>query len=244
MRFLNILALLSLIFIITIGFNLYIFTLPFPEQFFNKLNGILLNLSYSYSVGYITYLFSAYYPQKKKERQKRAKLKIYVDTFFHRTNLAISSYKYTIEWTGNYMDRINDKDLYTLSEYISLRNYINEIRDNKRHECCEAIEREFLDFKLYLSGFEEYLTPKQDSALTSTIMLIDQRDIRKIMSQLEKHLIKEKDTSHETLTWESISKSQKELAQLELLFLNHIESIQPIIQLLWKSFKNNEESIV
>lgn len=237
MKVLNILAILSLVFIITIGFDLYIFKLPLSNHFFNKLNTVLLNLSYSYIVGYVTYLFSAYFPQKSKTFQKREKIKMYVNTFFHRTNFSIANYKSTMEWTKSFIDKINDPHSYSLSDYLSTRNEIFQIRNNKRIECCEIIERELSDFKVLISGFEEYLTPNQDKALSTLNLLIDYRELKTNSDNIENHLIQEINTPKDKTTWEEYSKGEEELFLLEQEFLGRIDNIQQSLHLFWRNFQ-------
>lgn len=231
MKILNILAILSLLFIITIGFDLFIFKLPLSNQFFNKFNTVLLNLSYSYIVGYVTYLFSAYFPQKSKSFQKREKIKMYVNTFFHRINNSIANYRSTMQWTKSFIDKINDPRSYSLSDYLSTRNEIFQIRNNKRIECCEIIERELSDFKVLISGFEEYLTPNQDKALSTLNMLIDYKELKTNSDKIDNHLIQAKNTPKDKTRWEEYSKSEEELFLLEQEFLGRIDCIQQYLHL-------------
>ena len=237
MKVLNILAILSLIFIITIGFDLYIFKLPLSNQFFNKLNTVLLNLSYSYIVGYVTYLFSAYFPQKSKTFQKRDKIKMYVNTFFHRANLSIANYKSTMEWTKSYIEKINAPQSYSLSDYLSTRNEIYQIRNNKRIECCEIIERELSYLKVLISGLEEYLTPNQDIALSTLNMLVDYKELKANSNKIENLLIQGKTHQKDNTTWEECSKGEEELYLLEQEFLGKIDCIQQSLHLFWKNFQ-------
>jgi hypothetical protein len=166
---------------------------------YERINSVLLNLSYSYLAGLIFYLLVSYFPYKFRQDKFKPIIKTKTENLYNQINACVVTFHNVENNTliqnitlPELKEKINKNDLYNLSFYSHLVGYqMNNFEFlNKTRQNIFSLIESILLYREYMSSFDiEQIESIKDSKYFHLIKVYENTPTAKMyyQSKLFKH---------------------------------------------------------